>query len=137
MGTDKHLKLRAAPDSALGLVITHIQEEPTNNQELAAATLRARFLPFKIAQDDPRFREIAIRCAHECEAWARAIREYAGLGASPVLTSTVRDFVRGTSDDLEPLDPEFDSDDESAPFEEFDPELEARKRQRRDDALGF
>ncbi len=27
--------------------------------------------------------------------------------------------------------------DESAPFEEIDPELEARKRQRRDDALGF
>ena len=106
MGTDKHLKLRAAPDSALGLVITHIQESPTNNQELAAATLRARFLPFKIAQDDPRFREIAIRCAHECEAWARAIREYAGLGTSPALTSTVEGQLNQNSYDLQQLDPE-------------------------------
>ncbi len=137
MGTDKHLKLRAAPDSALGLVITHIQEEPTNNQELAAATLRARFLPFKIAQDDPRFREIAIRCAHECEAWARAIREYAGLGISPVLTSTVGGQLNQTSDDLQQLDPEFDEHEQFELEEEFDPELEARKRQRRDDALGF
>ena len=137
MGTDKHLKLRAAPDSALGLVITHIQEEPTNNQELAAATLRGRFLPFKIAQDDPRFREIAIRCAHECEAWARAIREYAGLGTSPALTSTVGGLVNQTHHDLQQQDPKFDSDEEDAPFEEIDPELEARKRQRRDDALGF
>ena len=118
MGTDKHLKLRAAPDSALGLVITHIQDEPTNNQELAAATLRGRFLPFAIAQDDPRFREMAIRCANECEAWARAIREYAGLGTSPAL-------------------PESDLDEQFEPFESIDPELEARKRQRRDDALGF
>ena len=137
MATDKHLKLRAAPDSALGLVITHIQEEPTNNQELAAATLRGRFLPFKIAQDDPRFREIAIRCAHECEAWARAIREYAGLGTSPVLTSKVGGQLYQNSDDLDQLDPEFDEHEQFEPEEEFDPELEARKRQRRDDALGF
>ncbi len=137
MGTDKHLKLRAAPDSALGLVITHIQEEPTNNQELAAATLRGRFLPFKIAQDDPRFREIAIRCAHECEAWARAIREYAGLGTSPALTSTVGGQLNQNSYDLQQLDPESDLDEQFEPEEEIDPELEARKRQRRDDALGF
>ncbi len=137
MGTDKHLKLRAAPDSALGLVITHIQEEPTNNQELAAATLRGRFLPFKIAQDDPRFREIAIRCAHECEAWARAIREYAGLGTSPALTSTVGGLVNQNSYDLDSLDPEFDEHEQFELEESIDPELEARKRQRRDDALGF
>ncbi len=137
MGTDKHLKLRAAPDSALGLVITHIQDEPTNNQELAAATLRGRFLPFAIAQDDPRFREMAIRCAHECEAWARAIREYAGLATSPALTSTVRGRVNQTHHELPQQDPEFDSDDSDAPFESIDPSLEARKKQRRDDALGF
>ena len=137
MGTDKHLKLRAAPNSALGLVITHIQESPTNNQELASATLRGRFLPFKIAQDDPRFREIAIRCAHECEAWARAIREYAGLGTSPVLTSIVGGQLNQNSNDLDSLDPDFDQHEQFETEEDFDPELEARKRQRRDDALGF
>ncbi len=121
----------------MGLVITHIQDEPTNNQELAAATLRGRFLPFAIAQDDPRFREMAIRCAHECEAWARAIREYAGLATSPALTSTVRGRVNQTHHELPQQDPEFDSDDSDAPFESIDPSLEARKKQRRDDALGF
>ncbi len=137
MGTDKHLKLRAAPDSALGLVITHIQDEPTNNQELAAATLRGRFLPFAIAQDDPRFREMAIRCANECEAWARAIREYAGLGTSPALTSTVRGLVNQTHHDFQQQDPSSDLDEQFEPEESIDPSLEARKKQRRDDALGF
>ena len=80
MGTDKHLKLRATPNSALAKVITKIQNDPINNQELAAETLRGRFLPFAIEKDDPSFREMAIRCANECEAWAKAIREYAGLG---------------------------------------------------------
>ncbi len=116
---------------------THVQDEPTNNQELAAATLLGRFLPLAIAQDDPLFREMAIRCANECEAWARAIREYAGLGTSPALTSTVRGRVNHPHHELQQQAPEFDSDDESVPFEEIDPSLEARKRQRRHDALGF
>lgn len=37
-------------------------------------------------RDEAEFREIAIRCANECEAWARTIREYAELG---IYSSTV------------------------------------------------
>ena len=74
------------------------------------------------------------------------------LRLRPKRSSTARGLVNQTPHELQTQDPEFDSDDESAPFEEIDevrgspvfsrrglsdPELEARKRQRRDDALGF
>ncbi len=46
MGSDKHLKLRATPDSGLGRVITHMQNGLTSQQELAAATLFGPFSAF-------------------------------------------------------------------------------------------
>ena len=141
MATDKHLKLRAAPNSALAKVITKIQNDPTNNQELAASTLRGRFLPFAIDKDDPLFREMAIRCANECEAWARAIREYAGLGASPSLSSMntgIVDPQDGYLDYQDERDDEDNEDDEYGEdeYEEIDPEEEERKRRRREDNMG-
>ena len=83
MGSDKHLKLRATPLSGLGRVITHLQQGSFNQQELASATLQSRFLPFAMDREEAEFREVAIRCATECEAWAKAIREYAELGVDP------------------------------------------------------
>ena len=138
MATDKHLKLRAAPDSALAKVITKIQNDPINNQELAASTLRGRFLPFALEKDDPSFREIAIRCANECEAWAKAIREYAGLGASPSFKSMNLGLVvpqDGYSDYQDERDDEDDEYGEDK-YEEIDPEEEERKRRRREDNMG-
>lgn len=86
MGTDKHLQLRATPRSALGKTISYIQDDPTDNQDLAGETIIGRFLPFAMDKNDKRFLAIAIRCAAECEAWGRAIREYAGL---PLGTATM------------------------------------------------
>lgn len=83
MGNDKHLKLRAASTSGLGRVLAHLQQGPTNQQDLASITLQGRFLPFAMDRNEAEFREVAIRCATECEAWARAIREYAELGIYP------------------------------------------------------
>ena len=134
MVTDKHLKLRAAPNSALAKVITKIQNDPTNNQELAASTLRGRFLPFAIEKDDPQFQEMAIRCATECEAWARAIREYAGLGAAPSFFSMNMSQVDRQDGYLDCQDEQDDEDDEYE--EEIDSEEEERKRRRREDNMG-
>ena len=136
MATDKHLKLRAAPDSALAKVITKIQNDPINNQELAASTLRGRFLPFAIDKDDPLFREIAIRCANECEAWARAIREYADLGADPSFSSMNLGLVDPQDGYLDYQDERDDEDDEYEAEDEVDPEEEERKRRRREDNMG-
>ncbi|EAZ87921.1 hypothetical protein [Crocosphaera chwakensis] len=41
--TDKHIKLRANSDSGLGKCISYLQENPFNQQMLAAQTLEARF----------------------------------------------------------------------------------------------
>lgn len=139
MGTDKHLKLRATPDSALGRVITHLQNGPTNQQELAAATLLSRFLPFAMDKKDSQFREIAIRSANECEAWARAIREYAGLGTSPSFLSREMEIVNHTHNHTHNQDNENDKDNEKDDdsSEEIDPELEQRKRGRRAGNMGL
>lgn len=134
MGSDKHLKLRATPDSALGQVITHLQKGPVNQQELAAATLLARFLPFAMNKDDPQWRETAIRCATDCEAWVKAIREYAELGI-PASTSLE------TTQSLHPIHYSVACPDEindvSEPETELDPELDARQKRRRKNPLGF
>ncbi len=90
MVSDKHLKLRAAPKSGLGRVITYLQNGSNNQQELASTTLQSRFLPFAMDRSEPEFRSVSIRCANECEAWARAIREYAELGEIPILPAMVR-----------------------------------------------
>ena len=82
---EKSLTLRRPEASALGRIITYLQEDPSNQVELGSATLQGRFLPFAMDRDEPGFRETAIRCANDCEAWAKAIREHAGLEVySPV-----------------------------------------------------
>lgn len=123
MGSDKHLKLRAGFNTALGRVIAYLQDEPTNQRELASNTLLARFLPFIVAKDDPRFFEIAIRCACQCEAWAKEIREYAGLSipTEPTYSNTVTPVGGRQSNDI--YSQEEDDDDEE--LEELE---ESRKR---------
>lgn len=116
MGSDKHLKLRATPDSGLGRVIAHLQQGSFNQQELASTTLQSRFLPFAMDRDEAEFRSVAIRCANECEAWARAIREYAELGIYPPMAGVMNyqfnpsahhSIVDGDNDDEE----EFEDDE--------------------------
>ncbi len=80
--SDKHLKLRGHPKSRLGKTLAYIQSLDTNIQSLASQTLESRFLPFALDRNDPKFPALAIQCATECEAWARAIREYAALPIS-------------------------------------------------------
>ncbi len=76
---DKQLKLRAAPTTGLGKTIAYLQDHPTNTTSLAAHILQTRILPFALDKNDPQFQGIALQCAEECESWARAIRQYAGL----------------------------------------------------------
>lgn len=123
MGKDKHLSLRAGMNTVLGRVITHLQDELTNQRELASNTLQARFLPFVVGKDDPRFLEIALRCACQCEAWAREIREYAGLSipTSPVYSNTVLEAIDRPNNDTYSQEEE---DDE----EEIDDEEESEER---------
>ena len=108
MVSDKHLKLRATSTSGLGRVLAHLQLGPTNQQELASTTLQSRFLPFAMDKDEPEFRSVAIRCANECEAWARAIREYAELGIVPSLPAMVRS--QDASSTVDSMDEEDDVD---------------------------
>ena len=118
MGSDKHLKLRAASTSGLGRVITHLQKGSNNQQELASTTLQSRFLPFVMDRNEAEFREVAIRCATECEAWARAIREYADLGVIPALPGVViRQDAPSTHDSLTNIDEVDGSEDEDEEVE--------------------
>ena len=127
MGNDKHLKLRAASTSGLGRVLAHLQQGPTKVAELASITLQGRFLPFAMDRNEPEFRSVAIRCATECEAWARAIREYADLGVIPAKPAMViRQGASSTHDSLDEGDSVDGSEDE-------DDEVEAESV----DDLGF
>ena len=115
MGNDKHLKLRAASTSGLGRVLAHLQKGPTKVQDLASITLQGRFLPFAMDRNESGFREMAIRCANECEAWAKAIREYAELGIYPTLPAMVKGQDNSSTHDSiseEEVDSEFESDEE-------------------------
>ena len=113
MGNDKHLKLRAPLLSGLGRVITYLQKGSNNQQELASTTLQSRFLPFAMDRNEAEFREVAIRCATECEAWAKAIREYAELEVIPTLPSVVRgQDALITHDSLDEQDEVDGSEDE-------------------------
>ena len=113
MVNDKHLKLRAASTSGLGRVLAHLQLGPTNQQELASTTLQSRFLPFAMDKDEAGFRSVAIRRATECEAWGRAIREYAELGETtkPAMVRSLD--ASSTVDSLTNLDSVDGSSDES------------------------
>ncbi len=77
--SDKHLKLRANPASRLGLTISYLQALDTDTTRIAGSTLESRFLPFTLDRHDPNWVGIAIQCAAECEAWAKAIRDYLAL----------------------------------------------------------
>ena len=116
MVSDKHLKLRAPVLSGLGRVITYLQKGSNNQQELASTTLQSRFLPFAMDRNEAEFREVAIRCATECEAWARAIREYADLGEISVLPGVVRgqdeEITHDSMDEDDEVDGSEDEDDE-------------------------
>lgn len=127
MGNDKHLKLRAASTSGLGRVLAHLQQGPTKVADLASITLQGRFLPFVMDRSEPEFRSVAIRCATECEAWAKAIREYAELGVIPALPSV----VRGQDDSI--THDSMDKCDEVDGSEDEDEEVEADEV----DDLGF
>ena len=127
MGNDKHLKLRAASTSGLGRVLAHLQQGPTKVADLASITLQGRFLPFAMNPNEPEFRSVAIRCATECEAWARAIREYAELGVIPSLPAMVR------SQDASSTVDSMDEEDDVDRSEDEDDEVEAESV----DDLGF
>ena len=116
MVNDKHLKLRAASTSGLGRVLAHLQQGPTKVAELASTTLQSRFLPFAMDRNEAEFRSVAIRCATECEAWARAIREYADLGFISTLPAMVRSLdtsiTCNSMDEPDSVDGSEDKDDE-------------------------
>lgn len=84
---DKYLNFRANPHSRLGKIITYLQNGDA--KKIGEKTLETRFLPFVMEKDDPLFVGIAIQCAAECEAWARAIREYAQLSHLPSLDARI------------------------------------------------
>ena len=73
------LEVRGTASSDLGLVISYLQRSSMNKLSAARASLVSRFLPFALDQSDPDYRATALRCAIECESWARAIREFSGL----------------------------------------------------------
>lgn len=75
------LELNAPSDSPLGRVITYLENHPIEAELLANLTLSVRFLPFIIDRNDPNFEAVVHQSITECEAWARAIRAYAGLSA--------------------------------------------------------
>ena len=116
MGSDKHLKLRAASASGLGRTIAYLQKGSFNQQELASTTLQSRFLPFAMDREEAEFREVAIRCATECEAWAKAIREYADLEVIPTLPAMVKDrdasITYDSMDEPDEVDGSEDEDEE-------------------------
>ena len=106
-----------------------------SNKELASTTLQARFLPFVLDKNDPNFREIAIRCANECEAMGRAIREYAQFNnpIHPYIPANQAPYVENQSFDSNSQENLLDEEME----DELDPELDKRKKQRRDKDFGF
>ena len=73
------LEVRGTASSDLGLVISYLQRSSMNKLSAARASLVSRFLPFALDPNDPDYRATALRCANECESWARAIREFSGL----------------------------------------------------------
>ena len=75
---DKQLTLTAHSNSHLGLTISAIQQEEFPQAELAR-TAQARYLPFALPKDSPGWSALAIKSANQLEAWAKDIREYAGL----------------------------------------------------------
>lgn len=127
---EKHLKLRARENDAVGLVITYMQSSLINQQDLASEVLRGRFLPFALDRDHPQFKEVAVSCANACESWAKAIREYAELDihdtAPPIEKPSTNTKVEKHQSTEELKEDEDEYDEE----EEEDLELKARKEAR-------
>ncbi|MDJ0902453.1 MAG: hypothetical protein QNJ55_26980 [Xenococcus sp. MO_188.B8] len=94
MGKEKRLtiseglEVRGTANSGLGQVISYLQRIPVNNLSAARATLVSRYLPFALDPNDPDYRATALRCAIECESWARAIREYSGLASASTVVGS-------------------------------------------------
>ncbi len=94
MGKEKRLtiseglEVRGTANSGLGQVISYLQRIPVNNLEAARSTLVSRYLPFALDPSDPDYRATALRCAIECESWARAIREYSGLASAATVVGS-------------------------------------------------
>jgi hypothetical protein len=80
------IKLRAKADSTVGQLIQYLQNKPNKNQDSALEVLMVRYLPFALSPDHEQYRDVAIECANQCEAWARAIREKAGLVNNSVIS---------------------------------------------------
>jgi hypothetical protein len=70
-------------------IIRYLRDNVFDSKAVATSTLAARFIPFILDRDNPCFEQIAVQCAIECEAWAKAIREYAGLPAASVPVTLV------------------------------------------------
>lgn len=83
----KHLELHTVITTPLGRVIEFMDKLPQSNRNLAEATLQARFLPFVLDKNSATYQVIALQCIMELEAWAKIIREYAGLSLSSVSTA--------------------------------------------------
>lgn len=120
----KCLTVRALPDSLLGLTIDYIQQSQFNNQAAIEETVQARFLTFALDRNDPRFPKIAVQSAIECEAWAKAIREYAGLPATSVPVTLVSPQIPST-----PL-PAVNSDNRLLPTQPSEDDIEFKRGDR-------
>jgi hypothetical protein len=89
MKGEKKLTLSGKPNTNPEKIISYLNQLPFDSKAVANQTLEARFLPFAIAKDDPNFQAVALQCAYICEAWAKAIREYAQSDYSErTITST-------------------------------------------------
>jgi hypothetical protein len=94
----KCLVVRVPPESLLGQAVIYVQNSQFNNQAALEETFAARFLPFAIDKNRPDFQAIAIQCANQCESWARAIREYAGLTGDRLVNNSTNNPTRSLAD---------------------------------------
>ena len=125
------LEVRGTANSDLGLVISYLQRSSMNKLSAARASLVSRFLPFALDQSDPDYRATALRCANECESWARAIREFSGLPSAsagvhyaPLVTSVTPAPVISDSEAVGAKElPVIDSDEDL--LNRFEQELQS------------
>ena len=125
------LEVRGTANSGLGQVISYLQKIPVNKLEAARSTLVSRYLPFALDPSDPDYRATALRCANECESWARAIREFSGLPSAsagvhyaPLVTSVTPAPVISDSEAVGAKElPVIDSDEDL--LNRFEQELQS------------
>ena len=73
------LTLRGKTTTFFGMAISYARDNFPASVEMLKETILCRFLPFALSTDHPEFQVICLNCAIQLEAWARVIREYAGL----------------------------------------------------------